>query len=65
MLDSKFSAVVINWSEYSGKQSRKLNYPKPVTLKSWDTSKIKPDLFEAELNHGIALPMSEIRNNSD
>ena len=58
--------MVINRSEFSGGAPRKNNYPKPVTLLSREAQKkLKPDLFEAELNKGIALPMSEIRPNTE
>ena len=41
-------------------------YPKPVKLLTWEAEKqAKPDLFEAELNKGIALPMSDLWPGSD
>lgn len=70
-LSLQLSAVVINRSEFTGESSQRVPYPKQVTFLSREVQKtLKPELplthlmliFDAELNKGVALPISEMEN---
>ena len=50
----------------AGHQNKMLPYPKPITLLSRENAKdLKADFMNAEMNQGVALPISDIRPNTN
>jgi hypothetical protein len=75
-LQLNLSAVIVNHNSYSAQPYLKrktipndhamVPYPKPLTLLSRENQKDpKADFMNAEMNHGLALPMSDIRPNTN